>query len=130
MNRRQRRASRMRNATPATGALVPVFGFDGRVIELADPSRVRQLAAAENATVVRRRRDNRVERIHLLGVSDDSRLVKHRGNPRRYSHDHETVANPPRVWTIRRLGSDDPEAEQFVQRIFRSSVLDNLKQAS
>jgi hypothetical protein len=101
---------------------VLVFGSNDRVIELADQARAERLAKGENATPVRRRKDGKIVRITLSSVSDDSNLVKHRGNPRRYSHDHETEENPPRVWTMRHISSK-------VQDIYRASVLDNLKAA-
>jgi len=101
---------------------VLVIGSNDRVIELADQVRASRLAKGGNATPVRRRKDGKIVRIMLANVSDDSGLVKHRGNPRRYSHDHETPDNPPRVWTMRHLSSQ-------VQDIYRASVLDNLKAA-
>lgn len=102
---------------------VLVFGANDRVIELADQVRAERLAKAENVDVVRRRKDRKIVRIHLKNFSDDSRLEIHRGNPRRYSHDHENDLNPPRVWTMRHISSE-------VQDIFRASVLDNLKEAA
>jgi hypothetical protein len=68
---------------------------------------------------VRRRKDGKIVRITLSNVSDDSSLVVHRGNPRRYSHDHENEVNPPRVWAMRHISSQ-------VRDIFRASVLDNF----
>jgi hypothetical protein len=108
---------------------VIVLGANDRVIELADQARAEHLAKAENAHAVRRRRDQQIVRIHLANFSDDSRLEIHRGNPRRYSHDHATAHNPRGVWTMRRLGANDPEAEAYVRDIYQSSVLDNLKAA-
>lgn len=109
---------------------VLILGAHDRVIELADQLRAERIAAGENAQVVRRRKDGKIVRIVLENFSDDTNLVVHRGNPRRYSHDHETEQNPPRVWTMRKLTSKNPEDEAFLQRIYRSSVLDNLKRAA
>jgi len=108
---------------------IPVFGPDNRAIALIAPTELRWYEAAGNAKVVKDR-DGKVVRVNLKHLSDDSTLVVHRGNPRRYSHDHETEANPPRVWTIRRLAPNDTDADRFVQRVFRASVLDNLKEAA
>jgi hypothetical protein len=101
---------------------VLVIGSNDRVIELADQARAERLAKAGNATPVRRRKDGKIMRITLAAVSDDSRLVKHRGNPRRYSSDKETESNPRGVWKLRHLSSE-------VRDIYRASVLDNLKAA-
>jgi hypothetical protein len=105
---------------------VLVIGSDGRVIELCDQVRAERLAKHPNATAVRRRKDKKIVRIQLEQVSDESAIVVHRGNPRRYSHDHETEANPPRVWTMRRLGANDPDAEKYVREIYQASILDCL----
>lgn len=100
---------------------VIVFGCDGRIVEITtDQARAERIAAGINASnIVRRRRGREIVRIDLASVSDDSTLIKHRGNPRRYSHDHENEQNPPRCWTLRHISSE-------VQDIFRASVLDNL----
>jgi hypothetical protein len=109
---------------------VIVLGASDRVIELADQVRAERLARGENAEVIRRRRDRKIVRIHLQNFSDDSRLEVHRGNPRRYSHDHETDQNPRGVWTMRCLGSKDPAAEAYVRDIYRASVLDTLREGN
>jgi hypothetical protein len=96
-----------------------IFGANDRVIELADQARAERIARGENAVPVRRRKDGKIVRITLSNVSDDSSLVVHRGNPRRYSHDHENEVNPPRVWAMRHISSQ-------VRDIFRASVLDNF----
>lgn len=101
---------------------VLIFGCDDRVIELADQARARRISKAQNATTVRRRKDGKIVRITLAGVSDDSSLVIYRGNPRRYSSDRESEVNPPRCWTLRHIDSR-------TQGIFQASVLDNLKAA-
>jgi hypothetical protein len=110
---------------------VIVLGSSARVIELADQVRAERLATGANVDkVVRRRRDKKIVRIELKSVSDDSRLEIHRGNPRSYSHDHETEQNPRGVWMMRRLGSKDPDTDDFIKETYRLSVLDNLKKAA
>lgn len=108
---------------------VEVYDHAGRLIEKANADRVKRLAAAPNAQIVRKR-SGQVVQINLKNHGDDSNLVMHRGNPRRYSHDHENVVNPPRVWTMRKLGSNDPQEDQYIGDIYRLSVLDNLKKAA
>lgn len=106
---------------------IPVCADDSRgiqrVVELADDIRTRQLAKAPNAAVIRRRKTGEVVRIKLRNFSDDSSLEVHRSNPRRYSHDHETEQNPPRVWTLRKLPSGTRD-------IYRASVLDCMRKAA
>lgn len=128
MNRRQRRAAIAR-AVESPDARVPVFGPNDHIVALIAPAEVRRYQDAPNARVVRVKKTGQVVRINLKTLSDDTSMVVHRGNPRRYSFDHETETNPANVWTLRRLGSNDPEDEAFVQRVFRASVLDNLKAA-
>ncbi len=99
-------------------------------VDLVDEQHAEHMARGENVTVIRRRRDRKIVQINVENHGECFSMKPQRGNPRRYSHDHETRDNPPRVWTIRRLGSKDPDAEKFVQRIFRASVLDNLKKAA
>ena len=107
-----------------------VIGANDRVIELSDQVRAARLARGANVEkVVRRRKDGRIVRIRLSSLSDDQNLEIHRGNPRRYSHDHETESNPRGVWTMRKLGSKDAGAEAYVRDVYRASVLDNLKAA-
>lgn len=129
MNRNSRR-QRARLALLNPAERVPVFGPDDRIVALVARAELHRYEGAVNATIVRERRTGLAVRVNLRSLSDDTSLVKHRGNPRRYSHDRETNENPPRVWTIRRLGSKDPDGEAFVQRIFRASVLDNLKEVA
>lgn len=111
---------------PPTDRVI-VVGAGDRVIELTDQVRAERLARSGNAEVVRRRRDKLIVRIRLTAVSDDSTVVVHRGNPRRYSHDHETETNPRGVWTMRRLGAADPVAEKYVREIYQASIRDNLE---
>lgn len=115
----------MKRSASSTDRVI-VVGAGNRVIELTDQVRAERLARAGNAAVVRRRRDKQIVRISLDNFSDDSTVVTHRGNPRRYSHDHETETNPRGVWTMRRLGAKDPDAEQYVREIYQASILDNL----
>jgi hypothetical protein len=125
MNRRQRRAAKRAGLRVIPlDARIPVFGPHQRAVALIGRDELRWYERAENAVLVRE--SGRVVEIRLQHSADDSHLVVHRGNPRRYSHDRETEQNPPRVWTMRRLGSDDRKAEQYVREIYRASVIDNL----
>lgn len=76
-----------------------------RCLELADGARVARLARAPNAELVRRRRDGKLVEIQLHEAGDDSGKRGRAGNPRRYSHDHETEDNPENVWTLRQIPS-------------------------
>ncbi len=131
MNRVERRAKarERRGLVKAVnrGGKIPVIGRDDRVLALIPARDVKHYREAPNARV---QENDAGQVIVLQHWSDDTSLIVHRGNPRRYSHDHETGENPPRVWTMRRLGAKDPAGEAFVQRIYRASILDNLKQAA
>src|ERR1041384_1164201 len=84
---------------------IPVFSGPRR-IELADQARAERILRAPNARATRGKKGkykNQIICIHLVEFSDDSCLVVHRGNPRRYSHDRETETNPARCWTLRHL---------------------------
>lgn len=96
---------------------IPVFA-GGLAIDHVDAARARQLAKGRNIQAVRRRKDGKIVRLNLtnFGGSDEG-LQWVRGNPRRYSHDHETERNPPRVWTLRHLPS-------FTGPIFRRVLTD------
>lgn len=134
MNRPQRRAAEKakRAETRAlvsainAGGRVPVFGADNRVVALVRKQDVRYYETAPNAVVTRDPANGEV-RITLGHLSDDTSMIVHRGNPRRYSHDHETSDNPARVWTMRKLAHPDTTVDLFVRAIYRASVLDNLK---
>ena len=91
---------------------IPVCNADGMIVDRADPARVRRLALAPNATVVRRRptgirrqlrQPGEIVRILLASTADDSLENSLRGNPRSYSHNHETLENPEKVWTLKRI---------------------------
>lgn len=124
MNRRARRAAFRRIAT-GEDRRVPLFGPGDRVLALVPPEQVRRYEAAPNAQIIRRR-DGQAVRIQLRALGDDTGLIVHRGNPRRYSHDHETDNNPDRVWMLRRLAQHESSADMYVRVIFRASILDNL----
>lgn len=82
---------------------IPVY-CGPRLLEYADEARAMRLARAENAEVVRRRKDKQIMQINLREFGDDSRTpCRPKGNPSAYSHDHETEHNPPKVWTLRRI---------------------------
>jgi hypothetical protein len=140
LNRKARRAlkqqqrEQVREITTAVnrGGLIPVFGPGSHLPDaMIWPHELARYEAAPNAVVIRERATG-ATRVLLRNFSDDTNMVVHRGNPRRYSHDHETPSNPQNVWALRRLvwcePDDDREAaEQFVRDVFRASVLDNLK---
>ena len=102
---------------------VPVFAGP-RIIELADAARVRRLLAGRNAEAVRQRKSRRIVQVNLLNFGDDSRAAVHpRGNPRRYSHDHENPDNPRGVWKLRRLPNQDAP-------LYRLSVTDCFRKSA
>jgi hypothetical protein len=101
---------------------IPVFVGPYRV-EYAKGRRLEQLMDAPNAAVVRRRKDGRVMQINLCSFGSDFwfKPFPPKGDPRNYSHDNETKDNPPQVWTLRHLRSQD-------RSLYRQSLLDCLKQ--
>jgi hypothetical protein len=108
----------MCTVTPIRG--IPVCNADGVIVDRVDSARARRLALAPNATVVRKRRGSgagAVVRILLGSTSDDSLADSLHGNPRSYSHNHETDTNPEKVWTLKRIPSDTAD-------IFGAVVLD------
>jgi hypothetical protein len=96
---------------------VPVYSTDAggnlRCIDIADEARARRLTQAHNAQVIRRRKDRRIVEIHLTSQGDDSEWQPEhpRGNPRRYSHDHESEDNPRGTWKLKHI--PDEAAEIF-----------------
>jgi hypothetical protein len=125
VNRAQRRAklrgqkSQLQAATHAVNETgrIPVFsGRENRLVDTIAPWEVEHYRLAVNSHVILDEAGRPI-RIVLDSHSDDTEMVVHRGNPRRYSHDHENEQNPPRVWTLRRLVKRDRD-------IYRSSVLD------
>ena len=77
-----------------------VRGLDGELLWLADESQARDLLRAGYARLIRRRGCARVLQAVVALQRDDLRLLG-RGSAAdhtRYSHDHETPDNPPRVW--------------------------------
>lgn len=87
---------------------VPVFAGP-KIIEFADPVRLRRILQARNAKAVRRRRDRAIVQVNIFAVGDDTAWnPEHpRGNPRRYSHDHENPDNPRGTWKLRYLPDED-----------------------
>jgi hypothetical protein len=73
-----------------------------RLVEFACPARVRQLLAASNVEVVRRRKGAIVE-IHLLEHGNDFRLRSRKDNPQALVHRAETDENPRRVWALKKM---------------------------
>lgn len=94
-----------------------------RCIELADTARVARLSQAPNVQLIRRRRDGKVVEIQVQEYGDDSQQPAHHGNPRAYSHDHETDSNPARVWTLKHLPDE-------AGPIFRTVTTECLKRAA
>jgi hypothetical protein len=83
---------------------VPVMSGRGpRCYEWANRERLLCLIQAPNVKVIRRRKDKMIVELQVRECGDDSALPDRKGNPRAYSHDHETDQNPPRCWTLRRL---------------------------
>jgi hypothetical protein len=78
-------------------------------VEIAGPERVRQLLAAPNAKIIRKRKTGAIVAIQLLDFGDNLRLPSRYGNPQMLSHNSETPENPPRVWAFKRLPA--PTAE-------------------
>jgi hypothetical protein len=95
----------------------------GRLVEFADEARARRLGEGRNVKVVRRRKDRQIVEIRLKDYGSSWKIRAGEGNPRRYSHDHETEHNPPRVWTLRHLPDQ-------ARDLFRLSVTDNLRRAA
>jgi hypothetical protein len=87
-----------------------------RCIELADEARAARLVKASNVYAVRRRRDGKVVEIQVMDAGGD-RDGPHRGNPRRYSYDHESDQNPRGVWTLKHL-------DRSTRQIFRAAIDD------
>jgi hypothetical protein len=101
---------------------IPVFS-NGRCIDLVDETRAKRLAKARNVEAIRRRKDKRIVELHIENYGGDWKGNRRHGDPRKYSHDHETDQNPNRCWTLRHL----PE---HVAPLFRLSITDNLKKAA
>jgi hypothetical protein len=87
---------------PRRNGRIPVCAGP-RLIEFADPERVRRLLTAPNVRIVRRRKDKAIACILLEHYGDDSRLHARSGNPQKLSHCSETPENPPRVWVFKRI---------------------------
>jgi hypothetical protein len=94
-------------------------------VALVTPSEARRVGNAPNARLVRSG-GGQVVQVTLAAHGDDTALPGHQGDPRHYSHDHETENNLENVWTMRHLSARDPGDEVFVRRIYCASVLDNL----
>ena len=101
-----------------TSIRIPVCNEEGVIVERCDPARARRLAAAPNATVVRKRvrgslrrfgQRGEIVRIILDSAGDDSHQKRQHGNPRSYSHNHETDTNPENVWTLKRIPSESAD---------------------
>lgn len=75
------------------------------IVDVVDEARARRMASAPNVTAsfVRQRKTKKIVRLVIRDFGGNYKGPR-RGNPRQYSHDHETRDNPPRVWTFKRLG--------------------------
>jgi hypothetical protein len=83
--------------------MVDVYDNAGRLVEQASPERVKQLMAAPNAEILRKRLTGQVVQINLKNHGDDSKRKHRLGNPNKYYHKHETDENPPNVLALKRL---------------------------
>lgn len=101
---------------------IPVFS-GGRCVDLVDEARARQLGKARNVQAIRRRKDRRVVELHIENHGGDWKGKAMRGDPRKYSHDHETDHNPNRCWTLRHL-------PDHTEPLFRLAIKDCLKKAA
>jgi hypothetical protein len=86
---------------PRKDGRIPVLAGQ-RLIEFADPARVRQLLLAPNARAVRRRKGTLVE-IQIAVHGDDSRVRPREGTAQSLVHRAETEENPRRVWALKKL---------------------------
>jgi len=87
---------------------IPVCNTEGRIIErvaIGSPRAI-HLLKAPNATIVRKRHRGEPVRILLISQGDESRLKDKFGDPRAYSHRHETETNPENVWTLKRIPTE------------------------
>jgi len=82
-------------------AKVPVYTQYG-VLEMADASRVRQLAQASNAEFVWRHKDGQLMRINLTSYGEDYGRRGRAGNPQKDVYRAESDENPPNVYTFKR----------------------------
>jgi hypothetical protein len=99
---------------------VDVYDHAGRLIEQANPDRVKRLLAAPNTLTVRKRKTGKVVQIILKEHGDDSIRPSRQGDPRKYFHKHETDENPPNVLALKRL-------PDFTAPIFRAAVDDCIR---
>ena len=105
--------------------LIPVF-VGSRIVEMADPTRVRVLAGAPNAVLVRARKTRMVVRINLLPLADDSEARAPREDSR-VAHYEEHLEPAPiamlkiidRTGAMRRWSSDD----SFAPRRFNPDLV-------
>jgi hypothetical protein len=91
-----------KSVNPSRKGLVRVIAGP-RLIEFAGPERVRRLAAAPNAKVIRKHKTQEIVAIILEPYGDDSRVHTRSGDPQKLSHNSETADNPRRVWTFKKL---------------------------
>jgi hypothetical protein len=83
---------------------------DGRVpvmcgeycIERADPARIRHLLKAGNVTPVKLHHGEKIIRLNVRVMTDDTRLPERRGNPQKDITRAETDYNVVNVWSFKR----------------------------
>ena len=81
-------------------------GLAGEYLWLADEQQARDLLHSGSVRLIRRRGCARVLQAVVAISRDDQLRLAGRGTAAdhmRYSHDHETRENPPRVWTFTKL---------------------------
>jgi len=61
------------------------------------------LLRSPNVREVRRHKSGELFQLEVTTQGNDERMPARLGNPRRYSHDHETDDNPARNWMLRHL---------------------------
>ena len=108
--------------------LIPVF-VGSRIVEMADPTRVRVLAGAPNAVLVRARKTRMVVRINLLPLADDSEARAPREDSR-VAH-YEEHLEPAPMPMLKIIGADGSmrrwdDADFFNPRRFNPDVLPRL----
>ena len=89
---------------PRPDGRIPVMAGP-RIIEIADPQRVRRLLEGCNVKVVRRPKTGAIVELQVLQHGDDSRTPSRWANPQRLSHNHETPTNVQGVWALKKLAA-------------------------
>ena len=85
---------------------IPVLGVSGEHLYWADDEQARELLRAGSARLIRRGGRVRMVQATASYTRTVGLALLGRGTAAdhtRYSHDHETPHNPPRVWTFTKL---------------------------